>query len=128
MMHGESGGHFVMMNGWIMAMMNSCGDHVLDFWISVSPGPLVHDYYEGNGIVKVNAGAFPVVVDVQIHHPSCPGKVHVGGWCFLRGGKVSFSAYMQHIFTHLLFCPRPALLADAFANGNGSCGPSWFRS
>jgi hypothetical protein len=90
MMRDESGGHFVTMNGWMMAMMNSCGDRVLDFLTCVSPGPLMHDYYEGSGIVKVNAGAFPVVVDVQIHHPSCSGKAHVGGWCFWRGGQIYF--------------------------------------
>jgi hypothetical protein len=32
------------------------GDHVLDFRICVSPGPLVRDYYEGSGIVNLNIG------------------------------------------------------------------------
>ncbi|KAJ8594529.1 hypothetical protein M405DRAFT_838471 [Rhizopogon salebrosus TDB-379] len=96
MMYGESGGHFVIMNGWMMAITNSYGDHVLHFRICVSPGPLVHDYHEGSGIVKVNAGAFPVVADVQIHHPSCPGKAHIDGWCFWRGGKVHLQMVMAH--------------------------------
>jgi hypothetical protein len=89
-----------------MATMNSCCDHILDFWICVSPGPLVHDYYEASGIVKVNAGASPVGVDVQISHPSCSGKAHVGGWCFWRGGKVSFSAYIHSPVILPSSCPR----------------------
>jgi len=83
-----------LLNGWQMEK-NSSGDYTQDS--SPCVFPLAHDCCCR---VKMNAGAFPVNVESQMQHLSCLDEADVH--YFDRDQKVSFTAYMLHIFTHLV--------------------------
>lgn len=93
-MHVESDGCFGMMNGWLMERMSSSGDYAQDFLPSAFP--LAHDCYHW---VKMNADAFPVIVESWMQHFSCVDEAQVDVYRFHRENLVSLTAYIQCIYS-----------------------------